>query len=161
VGQAGLGSTCPRVGGEGRLTEQPCGAHRFRTVQHRERVAAETVDLGADRVVRQPPHDERRIGHHGGITCGPSEVGGGAAGRPGVADRTGAELTVGKVEQKPSTLRRGGVLTPAIIVSGGPPAPVALWAIAGWELTWLLLGVAAWVAAGRAASRRAESRAAR
>jgi hypothetical protein len=53
------------------------------------------------------------------------------------------------------------VLTPAIIVSGGPPAPVALWAIAGWELTWLLLGVSVWVAAGRAASRRAESRAAR
>lgn len=34
------------------------------------------------------------------------------------------------------------VLTPAIIVSGGPPAPLALWGIASWDLTWLLLGVA-------------------
>jgi hypothetical protein len=50
------------------------------------------------------------------------------------------------------------VLTPAIIVSGGPPAPVALWAIAGWELTWLLLGVA--VLTGTSASaRNAEARA--
>lgn len=53
------------------------------------------------------------------------------------------------------------VLTPALVVSGGPPAPVALWAIAGWDLTWLLLGVAVWVAAGHAAPRRAESRVAR
>lgn len=35
------------------------------------------------------------------------------------------------------------VLTPAIIASGGPPAPVALLAITGWDLTWLLLGLAA------------------
>ena len=34
------------------------------------------------------------------------------------------------------------VLTPASIASGGPPAPVALWAITGWELCWVLLGVA-------------------
>jgi hypothetical protein len=34
------------------------------------------------------------------------------------------------------------VLTPAVIASGGPPAPLALWAIAGWELCWVLLGVA-------------------
>ena len=53
------------------------------------------------------------------------------------------------------------VLTPALVVSGGPPAPVALWAIAGWDLTWLLLGVAVWVAAGHAAPRRAEPRVAR
>ena len=42
------------------------------------------------------------------------------------------------------------VLMPAVIATGGPPAPVATLAIAGWELTWLLLGVAAWTAATRA-----------
>lgn len=30
------------------------------------------------------------------------------------------------------------VLAPATVVSGGPPAPVALWAIAGWELCFAL-----------------------
>lgn len=34
------------------------------------------------------------------------------------------------------------VLAPALIVSGGPPAPVALWAIAGWELCFTALAVA-------------------
>ena len=34
------------------------------------------------------------------------------------------------------------VLTPALIASGGPPAPLALWAITGWELCWVLLGIA-------------------
>ncbi len=31
------------------------------------------------------------------------------------------------------------VLTPAIIVSGGPPAAPALWALLGWELLWLAI----------------------
>ncbi|GLZ50324.1 hypothetical protein Acsp06_65090 [Actinomycetospora sp. NBRC 106375] len=34
------------------------------------------------------------------------------------------------------------VLTPALIASGGPPAPLALWAITGWELCWVALGAA-------------------
>ena len=33
------------------------------------------------------------------------------------------------------------VLTPALIVSGGPPATAALWAIAGWDALWALVGV--------------------
>ncbi len=33
-------------------------------------------------------------------------------------------------------------LTPALIVSGGPPATAALWALLGFEVLWLLLGAA-------------------
>ncbi len=36
------------------------------------------------------------------------------------------------------------VLIPAIIISGAPPASPAVWAIAGWDLTWMLLGLALW-----------------
>jgi len=32
------------------------------------------------------------------------------------------------------------VLIPVMIGSGGPPAPVALWTIAGWDLLWFALG---------------------
>jgi hypothetical protein len=35
------------------------------------------------------------------------------------------------------------VLIPALVGSGGPPAPAALWAIAGWEVLWALTAVAA------------------
>ena len=31
------------------------------------------------------------------------------------------------------------VLIPVVVGSGGPPAPAALWAIAGWDLLWLSL----------------------
>lgn len=31
------------------------------------------------------------------------------------------------------------VLIPVMVGSGGPPAPLALWTIAGWDLLWLLL----------------------
>jgi hypothetical protein len=31
-------------------------------------------------------------------------------------------------------------LIPVMIGSGGPPAPVALWTIAGWDLLWFALG---------------------
>ena len=31
------------------------------------------------------------------------------------------------------------VLVPVMIGSGGPPAPAALWTIAGWDLLWLLV----------------------
>lgn len=34
------------------------------------------------------------------------------------------------------------VLTPALVISGGPPAPLGLWAIAGWEAGWALFGLA-------------------
>lgn len=34
------------------------------------------------------------------------------------------------------------VLLPALITSGGPPAPVALGAIAGWDLLWCVLAAA-------------------
>jgi hypothetical protein len=34
------------------------------------------------------------------------------------------------------------VLVPALAASGGPPASAAVWAIASWELVWLLLAVA-------------------
>src|SRR5262249_45377953 len=34
------------------------------------------------------------------------------------------------------------VLIPAMAGSGGPPAPLALWAIAGWDLLWLLVAAA-------------------
>jgi hypothetical protein len=34
-------------------------------------------------------------------------------------------------------------LMPVMIGSGGPPAPVALWTIAGWDLLWSLVAVAA------------------
>ncbi|WP_073265758.1 hypothetical protein [Cryptosporangium aurantiacum] len=33
------------------------------------------------------------------------------------------------------------VLTPVLIGSGGPPAPAALWAIAGWDVLWALAAV--------------------
>jgi len=35
------------------------------------------------------------------------------------------------------------ILTPVLIGSGGPPAPAALWAIAGWDVLWALLAIAA------------------
>lgn len=35
------------------------------------------------------------------------------------------------------------VLTPVLIGSGGPPAPAALWTIAGWDVLWTLLAIAA------------------
>jgi hypothetical protein len=31
------------------------------------------------------------------------------------------------------------VMTPVLIVSGGPPAPAALWVIVGWDLLWALI----------------------
>ncbi|WP_433209741.1 hypothetical protein ACQP00_45810 [Dactylosporangium sp. CS-047395] len=34
------------------------------------------------------------------------------------------------------------VLIPAMVGSGGPPAPLALWVIAGWDLLWLLVAAA-------------------
>lgn len=34
------------------------------------------------------------------------------------------------------------VLIPVMIGSGGPPAPLALWTIAGWDLLWLLVAAA-------------------
>jgi len=34
------------------------------------------------------------------------------------------------------------VLTPVLIAAGGPPAPGALWALAGWEALWVLVAVA-------------------
>lgn len=46
------------------------------------------------------------------------------------------------------------VMAPALIVSGGPPAPVALLAIAGWDVVWVLLAVAVLAGAGVHASRR-------
>lgn len=45
------------------------------------------------------------------------------------------------------------VMTPAIIVSGGPPAPLGLWALAVWGLLWVLIAVS--VLAGTTAVRRA------
>jgi hypothetical protein len=35
------------------------------------------------------------------------------------------------------------VMTPALIVSGGPPAPVALAVLAGWDVLWALIAGAA------------------
>ncbi|MGW4210385.1 hypothetical protein ACWEIJ_20520 [Lentzea sp. NPDC004789] len=35
------------------------------------------------------------------------------------------------------------VLIPVMIGSGGPPAPLALWTIAGWDLLWFLLAARA------------------
>lgn len=35
------------------------------------------------------------------------------------------------------------ILTPVLIGSGGPPAPAALWAIAGWDVLWALTAFAA------------------
>jgi hypothetical protein len=35
------------------------------------------------------------------------------------------------------------VLTPVIIASGGPPAVPAVWGLAGWEILWVLVAVAA------------------
>jgi hypothetical protein len=32
------------------------------------------------------------------------------------------------------------VMTPTLIAAGGPPAAAAVWAIAGWEICWVLLG---------------------
>lgn len=34
------------------------------------------------------------------------------------------------------------VMTPVLIASGGPPAPGALWALAGWEVLWVLVAAA-------------------
>jgi hypothetical protein len=34
------------------------------------------------------------------------------------------------------------VMTPVMIAAGGPPAPGALWALAGWEALWVLVAVA-------------------
>jgi hypothetical protein len=34
------------------------------------------------------------------------------------------------------------VMTPALIVSGGPPAPLALAVLAGWDVLWALIAVA-------------------
>ena len=34
------------------------------------------------------------------------------------------------------------VMTPVIIASGGPPAVPALWALAGWEILWVLIALA-------------------
>jgi len=34
------------------------------------------------------------------------------------------------------------VLTPVLIAAGGPPAPGALWALAGWDALWVLVAVA-------------------
>ncbi|MFC4997832.1 hypothetical protein ACFPIJ_08325 [Dactylosporangium cerinum] len=34
-------------------------------------------------------------------------------------------------------------LMPVMIGSGGPPAPAALWTIAGWDALWSLVAVAA------------------
>jgi ABC-type transport system involved in multi-copper enzyme maturation permease subunit len=31
------------------------------------------------------------------------------------------------------------VLTPVMIASGGPPAPLALWTIGGWDMLWFVL----------------------
>lgn len=42
------------------------------------------------------------------------------------------------------------VMTPVLVISGGPPATAALWAIAGGELCWMLLGVALWIEASAA-----------
>ena len=41
------------------------------------------------------------------------------------------------------------VLIPVLIGSGGPPAPAALWSIAGWDLLWMLVAVSALSAAER------------
>lgn len=35
------------------------------------------------------------------------------------------------------------VMTPVIIASGGPPAVPAVWALAGWEILWVLIALAA------------------
>jgi hypothetical protein len=35
------------------------------------------------------------------------------------------------------------VMTPVIIVTGGPPSVPAVWALAGWEILWVLIAVAA------------------
>jgi hypothetical protein len=35
------------------------------------------------------------------------------------------------------------VLMPVMIGSGGPPAPIALWTIAGWDVLWALTASAA------------------
>jgi hypothetical protein len=42
------------------------------------------------------------------------------------------------------------VMTPIIIASGGPPAVPALWALAGWEILWVLIAVAALAEAAEA-----------
>lgn len=49
------------------------------------------------------------------------------------------------------------VVTPVLVISGGPPAAAALWALTGWELCWLLLGVALWATAGSAVRPRRAS----
>ncbi|MFI5957761.1 hypothetical protein [Cryptosporangium sp. NPDC051539] len=35
------------------------------------------------------------------------------------------------------------VMTPVLIGSGGPPAPAAVWAIAGWDVLWALVAASA------------------
>lgn len=44
------------------------------------------------------------------------------------------------------------VMTPVLIASGGPPAVPALWALAGWQVLWVLIAVA--VLAQTSAERR-------
>jgi hypothetical protein len=81
---------------------------------------------------------------------------------PGVADvffavsplLTGAGLVTAGVAIGPAgtgpgrwlPLGLGGytllVLIPVMIGAGGPPAPLALWTIAGWDLLWLLVAAA-------------------
>lgn len=36
------------------------------------------------------------------------------------------------------------IQTPVFVIAGPPPAAAAVWTIAGWELCWVLLGVALW-----------------
>ena len=41
------------------------------------------------------------------------------------------------------------VLIPVLVGSGGPPAPAALWSIAGWDVLWALLALSGLPAAER------------
>lgn len=42
------------------------------------------------------------------------------------------------------------VLTPVIIAAGGPPAPAAVAALAGWQILWTLIGIAVLAETARA-----------
>ncbi len=51
------------------------------------------------------------------------------------------------------------VLIPVLIGSGGPPAPAALWTIAGWDVLWLAVAVAVLTRSARPAeTNRADAR---